>query len=217
MDESLMLSLFRCSTQDHTEHFWALTHALLFSFWRKGLLGSVPDTDIPHIAFAAIFHDIGKGALLRDIFEKPAGLKPLEKKIMQMHPSMGALILESIVPTEFQRGRLYQYGREICLHHHERWDGAGYPDGLTGDAIAPYIQVIGLADAYDALRANRPYRPGLSHNEAVQLISCGKCGQFAPQLLEHFLSVIDLAEDDIYNPSSKAYRSGKSSQQALAE
>lgn len=201
MDESLIFDLLRSSTQGHTEHFWTLTHALLLSFWQKGLLGSVPDTDIPHIAFAATFHDIGKGALLRDIFEKPAGLEPLEERIIQMHPFMGALILESIVPAEFQQGRLYQYGREICLHHHERWDGSGYPDGLKGDAVAPYIQVIGLADAYDALRANRPYRLGLSHDEAVQLISSGKCGQFAPQLLEHFLSVIDLAENDIYSSS----------------
>lgn len=83
--------------------------------------------------------------------------------------------------------------------------------------IAPYIQVIGLADAYDALRANRPYRLGLSHDEAVRLISSGKCKQFAPQLLEHFLSVIDLAEDDIYNPTSKADESEKGFEQVFSE
>lgn len=201
MDESLMLSLFHCSMQDHTEHFWTLTHALLLSFGQKGMLGSVPNTDIPHIAFAATFHDIGKSALSKDVLEKPGKLSPLEKKIVQMHPFIGALILDTIVPTELQQGQLYQYGREICLHHHERWDGSGYPDGLKGDAVAPYIQVIGLADAYDALRAPRSYRCGLSHADAVQLIANGDCGQFSPQILEHFLSVIDLAEKDIYNPS----------------
>lgn len=207
MDESLMLSLFHRNMQGHTEHFWTLTHALLLSFWQKGMLGSIPDTDIPHIAFAATFHDIGKSALSKDILEKPGKLSPLEKKIVQLHPFIGAQILDTIVPAELQQGRLYQYGREICLHHHERWDGSGYPDGLKGDAVAPYIQVIGLADAYDALRAPRSYRYGLSHADAVQLIANGDCGQFSPQILEHFLSVIDLAKKDIYNPSSKADRS----------
>lgn len=76
---------------------------------------------------------------------------------------------------------------EICRHHHERYDGAGYPDGLQGEEIPLCAQVVGLADAYDALISLRPYKRKLAHEEALQMILNGECGSFSRPLLRCFL------------------------------
>lgn len=76
---------------------------------------------------------------------------------------------------------------EICRHHHERYDGAGYPDGLQGEEIPLCAQVVGLADAYDALVSPRPYKRKLTNGEALQMILNGECGSFSQPLLHCFL------------------------------
>ena len=83
--------------------------------------------------------------------------------------------------------KLNQYSYEICRHHHERYDGSGYPDGLKGNAIPLCAQVVGLADAYDALISPRPYKSKLTHGEALQMILNGECGSFSQPLLHCFL------------------------------
>uniref|UniRef100_UPI002FD9BF3A HD-GYP domain-containing protein n=1 Tax=Holdemanella biformis TaxID=1735 RepID=UPI002FD9BF3A len=85
--------------------------------------------------------------------------------------------------------KLNQYSYEICRHHHERYDGTGYPDGLKGEDIPLSAQVVGLVDAYDALISVRPYKKKLEHDQAVQMILNGECGKFSDELLHCFKKV----------------------------
>lgn len=174
----------------HTPHFIDLTYGLLYSFWSHNLLEDISELDIPHIVFAACLHDLGKSLLFPSIANPPGPLTPAEQQIQEVHTILGAAMLSAIELPSFADSRLCQYGQEICLQHHERWDGEGYPQRLKGDKIAPYIQVVSLADAYDELRAPHPGRGAYTHKRALALISCGRCGAFAPHLLNHFCSVM---------------------------
>ena len=83
----------------------------------------------------------------------------------------------------------YRYACDIARHHHERWDGRGYPDGLKGDEISIWSQVVSLADVYDALTSKRVYKDAFSCEEALRMIRDGECGAFNPKLLEAFFAV----------------------------
>ncbi len=89
---------------------------------------------------------------------------------------------------------IYNYSYDICRHHHERWDGRGYPDGLSGDDISIWAQVVSVADVYDALTAERVYKKAFSHEKAVDMINNGECGMFNPKVLKAFENVIKKAE-----------------------
>lgn len=93
---------------------------------------------------------------------------------------------------------IYLY--EICRHHHERWDGGGYPDGLQRDEIPCYVQIIGLADALDALLTKRSYRPALTSGDAISLIIKGGCGVFSPQIRAVFDYEGDYLVKSVYYP-----------------
>ena len=91
-------------------------------------------------------------------------------------------------PEGITTEKLNQYSYEICRHHHERYDGSGYPDGLKGDEIPLCAQVVGLVDAYDALVSVRPYKRKLKHEEAIRMIANGECGVFSKKLLQCFIA-----------------------------
>ena len=83
----------------------------------------------------------------------------------------------------------YRYAVDIARHHHERWDGRGYPDGLVGDENSVWAQVVGLADVYDALTNKRVYKAAFTREESLRMICEGECGTFNPRLLECFLEI----------------------------
>ena len=195
----LILDYFRNFPNYHTKYFWDLTYAMLYACWYQDLLGDVSDIDLPSMTFAAALHDIGKSSLPRSIVEASSELSPLERKTMETHTVRGALILSSVDLPLFRESRIYQYGYEICLHHHERWDGSGYPDGLKGDEIPPYVQAVSLVDCYDALRSARAYWPSFSHHQAMKLIQSGNCGIFNPKMLDCFSSFIDTVDKELYS------------------
>ena len=103
------------------------------------------------------------------------------KDIIRTANTLGIRLLRS--NPALRQYPYYNILYDICLHHHERWDGGGYPDGLTGRHIIPYVHVVALADAYDALRTARPYKPPLSHSEAVSMLCGGACGAFSPEMI----------------------------------
>lgn len=113
-------------------------------------------TDVDNIALAAIMHDVGKIAIPDAILGKPGKLTKEEFEIMKTHTVQGAALLEKI--PQMQESGAYLYACDIARHHHERWDGRGYPDGLKGDEISIWSQVVSLADVYDALTSKRVYR-----------------------------------------------------------
>ena len=138
--------------------------------------------DIEIIANASAVHDIGKVAIPDAILLKPGKLTTEEFEIMKTHTLRGCEILESLesqVELKF-----YTFCYEICRHHHERWDGRGYPDGLEGENISIWAQVVSVADVYDALTSKRVYKDASPHEVAIQMILNGECGQFNPKLME---------------------------------
>lgn len=148
--------------------------------------------EIDNIVLAAVMHDVGKITIPDAVLTKPGKLTKEEYAVMQSHTTKGVDLLESI--PQMHNSEIYDYACDIARHHHERWDGKGYPDGLAGDEISPWAQVVSLADVYDALSCKRVYKPALPREQVLEMIRTGQCGLFNPSLLECFFSV----EDKLY-------------------
>jgi response regulator RpfG family c-di-GMP phosphodiesterase/serine/threonine protein kinase len=134
----------------------------------------------------APLHDIGKVGLPDHILMKPGKLDAEERLLMQAHTTIGSETLKAVAQEYGASVAFLQMGIDIVRNHHERWDGSGYPDRLSGNAIPLAAQILGLADVYDALRSRRPWKPALSHTTAVLAITDGSPGQFDPALLQVF-------------------------------
>lgn len=148
--------------------------------------------DCEYISFAAMMHDLGKIAIPDHILHKPGKLTFEETQIMQNHTRKGRRIFENIqnaMGQENMEYELFRYCAEVCMYHHERFDGGGYPMGLKKNEIPISAQVVGLADAYDALVSERIYKPAYSREEAFEMIMKGECGVFNPRLTEIFSMV----------------------------
>ncbi len=145
------------------------------------------EEEIEQIALASIMHDVGKIAIPDAILNKPGRLTPEEFEIMKTHTIQGARLLEKI--PQLHENNTYKYAYDIARHHHERWDGRGYPDGLKGDEITVWAQVVSLADVYDALTCKRVYKNAFPREKVLQMIRDGECGQFNPRLLDCFFAV----------------------------
>lgn len=141
------------------------------------------------IYYASSVHDIGKIAIPDAIMLKPGRLTAEEFEVMKTHTIRGAELLGML--DDISDNNLYfKYCQDICYCHHERWDGNGYPNGLSGDEIPISAQIVAIADCYDALTSHRPYKGALSHDEAVELILTGACGAFSEKILKCFESVL---------------------------
>lgn len=138
---------------------------------------SGPEVDL--ILSAARVHDIGKIGIPDRILNKPTQLTPEEKRIMDSHPQRGAELLA--------RYRDFSRGMEIVRHHHERWDGKGYPDGLSGAEIPFGARVIAVADSFDAMTSDRPYRAGMPASEAARILREGRGSQWDAAVVDAFL------------------------------
>lgn len=108
---------------------------------------------------------------------------------MKQHTVKGCEIFQKI--PDMMDEDIYNYSYDICRHHHERWDGRGYPDGLKGDDISIWAQVVSVVDVYDALTSERVYKKAFSHEVAVQMIFNGECGAFNPKVLKAFEASMD--------------------------
>ena len=169
---------------DHVRRIRDITGTLL----RETELGAgLPEEEIEPIALAAVMHDVGKIAIPDAILNKPGRLTPEEFQVMKPHTPQGSVLLSKI--PQMRGHKAYAYAHDIALHHHERWDGRGYPEGLKGDEISIWAQAVSIADVYDALVSKRVYKDAFSFDEAVSMIRDGACGTFRPRLLDCFLSV----------------------------
>lgn len=140
------------------------------------------DDDIENIRKAALLHDLGKICVPDHILMKADKLSDDEMDVIKKHPLDGAKIIESVEPIK--------YAKEIIKHHHEYYDGSGYPDGLGGESIPLGARIIAVADAFGAMTTDRPYRKALSTDEAVKELKQFSGVQFDPQIVEIFISVL---------------------------
>ena len=141
--------------------------------------------EITQISLAAIMHDVGKIAIPDAILNKPGRLTPEEYEIMKTHTVQGGVLLEKI--PQMRDHAAFRYAYDIALHHHERWDGRGYPHGLKGDEISIWSQIVSIADVYDALVSSRVYKKAFPIDQALAMIQNGECGVFNPRLVACFL------------------------------
>jgi putative nucleotidyltransferase with HDIG domain len=141
----------------------------------------LPSSEIQKLQIGTPLHDIGKIGIADAILRKPERLTPDEFEIMKSHTTKGAAILET-VPS-------LQAIVPIARHHHERWDGKGYPDGLAGDTISPLARIVAVADAFDAMTSDRPYRQALSVDHAYTELSRQAGTHYDPDGIHAFLSL----------------------------
>jgi len=147
-----------------------------------------------------LLHDIGKIGVPASILDKPGRLTEDEYEIMKKHPEIGANILQPIAA--------YSDVIPIVRQHHERWDGSGYPDGLTGRQIHRYARIFAVADVYDAIISDRPYRAGFSPEEVVRHIVAGDGSDFDPEVVAAFLEVMTDEGLSLLSSESSAGASG---------
>lgn len=136
------------------------------------------------ITSAAALHDVGKIVIPDAILLKPGRLTQEEFEVMKTHTTRGCEVIDML--ADIQQGEYGKVSYEICRHHHERYDGRGYPDGLKGEEIPISAQIVSVADVYDALVNERCYKAAFSTEEAYRMISGGECGTFSPKLMHCF-------------------------------
>ncbi len=141
------------------------------------------DEQIETITRAARIHDLGKLSIWKGMLNKPASLNQQELLEVHTHPSRGAELV-SRFPD-------YRNGRDLILHHHERYDGKGYPDGLKGDQIPLGARIIAVADAVDAMLSDRSYRKALTIAETMKELERNSGKQFDPALVDVMLAILD--------------------------
>lgn len=175
---------------EHVKRIRHLTELLLEELRKTGKKEyDFSDREIQEISQASILHDVGKIAISDLILNKPGKLTAEEFETMKTHTIMGCQVLEQI--PKHKNNQLYQYAYDICRHHHERWDGRGYPDGLKGSKITVWSQVVSVADVFDALTNKRVYKPSIPVGEALEMIFKGECGAFNPEVLDSLERVFE--------------------------
>jgi putative nucleotidyltransferase with HDIG domain len=163
-------------TAGHSERVTAIAVAL-------GQIMEFSDEQLTDLQRGGLVHDIGKLATPSSILNKPGPLTPEERRIIQEHPARGASILQPI--------GAYARLLPIVSQHHERWDGSGYPRGLKGEEIDLAARVMAVADTFDAITSDRPYRAGLPLQEAISIITTQSGKQFAPDVVAAFCRLMD--------------------------
>ncbi|MEZ6095430.1 MAG: HD domain-containing phosphohydrolase [Pirellulaceae bacterium] len=145
----------------------------------------IDDQFIQNIGLASSLHDIGKVGIPDAVLLKPGRLTDLERKIMQFHTTIGHECLEAI-EDRIGSDEFLKMACDIARFHHERWDGAGYPDGVSGEKIPLAARIVSVADVYDALTSRRPYKEPMTHEKSSQIIREGSGTQFDPEIIEAF-------------------------------
>lgn len=149
----------------------------------------ITEEQAEYIINASALHDLGKIAIADSILLKPGKLTPQEFDEMKKHTLYGCELLENFKQGEDE---FYRYCYEICRSHHERYDGGGYPDGLKGDDIPIWAQIVSIADVFDALVSERVYKSAYAGDTAINMIESGECGVFSDKILDCF----DLSKEE---------------------
>jgi putative two-component system response regulator len=161
--------------EGHTERLASLALAL-------GHRCGLTDADLGALELAAILHDIGKIGIPDRILKKPGPLTADERRVIEEHPEIGYRMLAPLEALEDIRA--------VVRHHHERWDGGGYPDRLAGEAIPLFARIVAVADSIEAMCGCRPYRRPLDREAVIEELRRGRGGQWDPALVDSALELI---------------------------
>lgn len=179
----------------HVVHINTLTRLLLEILVENTDAYNLTPDDCYLISTASAFHDIGKVGIDESILNKPGKLTEEEFETMKKHTLIGASMLDKL--EHYKDEKMIKIAYQICRWHHERYDGKGYPDGLTGEQIPIAAQVVSVADVYDALVSKRVYKDAYSHEQAMKMILNGECGAFNPLLMEVLVEIRDKIKEEI--------------------
>ena len=173
--------------KDQTTH----CHVRRMQIYAEGLgkLVGVSEPELAALKAGALLHDVGKLAVPDHILNKPGVLTPAEFERTKVHTVVGAEILSRV---DFPYPVI-----PIVRHHHERWDGRGYPDGLKGDQIPITARIMCVIDCFDSVREDRPFRPGKSREEAIDLLKKGTGTHFDPRIVDMFIGHLPMFEKEI--------------------
>ncbi|RHM60238.1 diguanylate cyclase domain-containing protein [Coprobacillus sp. AF33-1AC] len=181
----------------HVQHIQSLTKMLLMYLIQKTDQYQIDEYHVLLISTASALHDIGKISIDDKILNKPGRLTAEEFEIIKGHSLIGANMIQQI--PSYKNDAMLRYAYDICRWHHERYDGRGYPDGLTGEEIPIWAQVVALADVYDALTSERCYKKAYSHKQAMEMILNGQCGTFNPLLLDCLCDIEEVIQRELEN------------------
>lgn len=204
IDESEIPERLNGESGKHIYHVRVMTERILRQLAENGV--SFTEQEINDISLASSLHDIGKTQIPQDFLNRPGKLSATEYECVKTHTVLGADLINQASVDRVAPEVLY-YAREIALGHHERFDGSGYPKGISGDEIPIYIQAVALADTYDALTSKRQYKQEFTADVALQMISSGMCGGFDEQLVEVLAQVIHDHELDVLREQIQQNRS----------
>lgn len=165
----------------HIKRIKYFTKILLVSLMKLYPEYGLTKKDIDRIVMASALHDIGKVGISDDILLKPGKLTPDEFEIMKTHSTIGGEIIQKF--TRNKESQFYKDCYEICMYHHEKADGKGYPKGLAENEIPLSAQIVSVADVFDALVSKRVYKTPYAPHYALDMIYNGECGQFSEKML----------------------------------
>jgi HD-GYP domain-containing protein (c-di-GMP phosphodiesterase class II) len=191
---STLLTRFRDhETAEHVER--VSRYARLVAQEMAGRWGLADDV-VEAIALFSVVHDVGKVAIPESLLGKPGPLAPDEMERMKAHTTAGVAIVDGIVADlGLQDHEHLGILHNVVRSHHELLDGSGYPDGLAGDAIPPEARIIVVADVYDALRSERPYKAAWSHDEALAYLAAARGTLFEPACVDALLAHATALQD----------------------
>jgi putative nucleotidyltransferase with HDIG domain len=141
-----------------------------------------PVEDVQRIQFGAFLHDIGKVHTQDEVLQKPGALTEEEWRMVKAHPARGAEMIRGV--------KFLERVVDMVRHHHERVDGRGYPDGLKGDEISTAAKIVNVADAFDAMTTDRPYRAGMTVEQAIAQMQEKAGTQFAAEIVEVLVKAV---------------------------
>ncbi len=163
-------------TEEHSDRMAELSHKL-------GQRAGLSDAELDDLSLLANLHDIGKTTISEDLLKKPGSLNDKEWEKIKKHPRIG----HNIVSTTEE----FAHIAEAILHHHEHWDGQGYPEGLEGEEIPLLSRIIAIVDAYDVITNERAYKEAGSHQEAINELKKSAGSHFDPELVDEFIDIME--------------------------
>ncbi|MEG5266018.1 HD-GYP domain-containing protein [Pseudomonas sp. JDS28PS106] len=177
-----LISLSRLRTSDEYTYMHSVAVcALMVALARR--LG-MPEEQVREAGVAGLMHDVGKMMIDPEILNKPGRLTPQEFEAMKYHPEAGLKILDASLPVN-------AIVRDVCLHHHEKVDGSGYPHGLVGEQISLFARMGAVCDVYDAITSDRPYKKGWGAAQSIREMASWK-GHFDPVVFQSFVKTVGI-------------------------